>query len=99
MKLLWVSRTRLELAATPFFLVAILAGLAGVGAAQTSGTPTAPQSSGGATSQPPATPPRTRGHREPTHADILRGAYGPYRANNDLLFYHLDIRVDPEKKF
>ena len=35
----------------------------------------------------------------PTHANILRGAYGPYRANNDLLFYHLDIRVDPERKF
>jgi len=33
-----------------------------------------------------------------THADILRGEYGRYRANNDLLFYHLDIRVDPEKK-
>jgi aminopeptidase N len=41
----------------------------------------------------------SHGHGEPTHADILRGAYGPYRANNDLLFYHLDIRVDPEKKF
>jgi len=35
----------------------------------------------------------------PTRADILRGEYGPYRANNDLLYYHLDIRVDPEKKF
>jgi len=35
----------------------------------------------------------------PTHADILRGDYGRYRANNDLLFYDLDIRVDPEKKF
>jgi aminopeptidase N len=35
----------------------------------------------------------------PTHADILRGEYGRYRANNDLLFYHLDVRVDPEKKF
>jgi aminopeptidase N len=35
----------------------------------------------------------------PTEADILRGAYGPYRANNDLLYYHLDVRVDPEKKF
>src|ERR1035438_3000533 len=35
----------------------------------------------------------------PTHADILRGEYGPYRANNDLLFYHLDVRVDPEKKY
>src|SRR3954467_191627 len=37
--------------------------------------------------------------RTPTHADVLRGEYGRYRANNDLLFYHLDIRVDPEKKF
>jgi aminopeptidase N len=37
--------------------------------------------------------------REPSRADILRGAWGPFRANNDLLFYHLDIRVDPEKKF
>src|SRR5262249_23469253 len=35
----------------------------------------------------------------PTHADLLRGEYGPYRANNDLLSYHLDIRVDPEKKY
>ncbi len=37
--------------------------------------------------------------RTPTQADILRGAYGPYRANNDLLSYYLDIRVDPVKKF
>src|SRR6476646_5265340 len=35
----------------------------------------------------------------PTHANILRGEYGRYRANNDLLAYHLDIRIDPEKKF
>jgi len=34
----------------------------------------------------------------PTHADILRGAYGPYRANNDLLTYALDIRVDADKR-
>jgi aminopeptidase N len=32
-------------------------------------------------------------------AEILRGEYGPLRANNDLLFYHLDIRIDPDKKF
>src|SRR5215469_18413519 len=51
------------------------------------------------TSQQSSTPTPSRGHGEPTKADILRGAYGPYRANNDLLFYHLDIRVDPEKKF
>ena len=42
--------------------------------------------------QAPATPP------VPTRADVLRGEYGRYRANNDLLSYHLDIRVDPEKK-
>jgi aminopeptidase N len=36
---------------------------------------------------------------EPARADILRGEYGPWRANNDLLSYDLDIRVDPEKKF
>src|SRR5689334_6283846 len=47
----------------------------------------------------PAAPQRSRGHGEPTRFDILRGAYGQYRANNDLLFYHLDIRIDPEKKF
>ncbi len=35
----------------------------------------------------------------PTQAQLLRGGYGPYRANNHLLFYHLDIRVDPDKKF
>jgi len=34
----------------------------------------------------------------PTRADVLRGEYGRYRANNDLLFYHLDIRVDPLAK-
>jgi aminopeptidase N len=37
--------------------------------------------------------------KPPTHADILRGEYGRYRANNDLLFYDLNIRVDPEKRF
>jgi aminopeptidase N len=45
-------------------------------------------------------PPQTVPTQKPvTHADRLRGEYGRYRANNDLLFYHLDIRVDPEKKF
>ncbi|MGC2163851.1 MAG: M1 family metallopeptidase [Silvibacterium sp.] len=33
-----------------------------------------------------------------SRADMLRGAYGPYRANNDLLYYHLDVRVDPDKQ-
>ena len=35
----------------------------------------------------------------PSPEDLLIGAYGPYRANNDLLFYHLDLRVDTEQKF
>ncbi len=43
--------------------------------------------------------PNDAGAPAPTRADMLRGAYGPYRANNDLLYYHLDIRVDPAKKF
>jgi hypothetical protein len=45
----------------------------------------------------PAQPPQTPA--APTHADLLRGEYGPYRANNDLLYYRLHVRVDPEKKF
>jgi aminopeptidase N len=35
---------------------------------------------------------------KPTRAALLRGEYGPFRANNDLLYYHLDVRVDPEKQ-
>ena len=31
----------------------------------------------------------------PTRDDLLRGSYGPYRANNDLLSYALKLRVDP----
>ena len=49
-----------------------------------------------AQSAQPSQPPTPR---VPTRADILRGEYGPYRANNDLLFYHLDVRVDPEQKY
>ena len=33
--------------------------------------------------------------RAPTRDDVLRGGYGPYRANNDLLSYALKLRVDP----
>jgi aminopeptidase N len=58
---------------------------------------TAPPTSSSAWQRPaasaiPSTP------ATPTRADILRGAYGPYRVNNDLLSYHLDVRVDPEKQ-
>ena len=34
--------------------------------------------------------------KPPTTDDLLCAAYGPYRANNDLLFYALRLRVDPE---
>jgi aminopeptidase N len=54
---------------------------------------------------PPAAPPAAASPaqippslRPPTRADILRGEYGRYRANNDLLFYRLDVRIDPGKK-
>jgi aminopeptidase N len=47
---------------------------------------------------PATAPPVLTTQRPPTRADILRGEYGRYRANNDLLFYRLDVRVDPEKK-
>jgi aminopeptidase N len=43
--------------------------------------------------KPPQTP------AAPARANVLRGEYGRYRANNDLLFYHLDVRVDPDKRY
>ena len=61
--------------------------LAGAAQAQTA-APAAPAQQ----RQPPST------LRAPTRADILRGDYGRYRANNDLLHYDLDVRVDPDKK-
>ena len=51
------------------------------------------------TSSPAQSPPGARTEQQPTHANILRGEYGRYRANNDLLSYDLDIRIDPEKMF
>lgn len=34
----------------------------------------------------------------PTRAQLLRGEYNKARSNNDLLYYHLDVKVDPETK-
>jgi aminopeptidase N len=47
------------------------------------------------------TPPVSANTAAPTLSggDKLLGDYGPYRANNDLLYYHLDVRVDPAKQF
>jgi aminopeptidase N len=47
----------------------------------------------------PRVRPNDAGASLPTRFDMLRGAYGPYRANYDLLYYHLDIRVNPDKQF
>ncbi|MGO9471270.1 MAG: M1 family metallopeptidase [Isosphaeraceae bacterium] len=55
-----------------------------------------PASAGKAT--PPAAASKAAPLTGPTRANLLRGEYGPYRANNDLLYYHLDVRVDPEKQ-
>ena len=76
-------------------IVAAITGITfGVAALTSTTTPTASsQQTAPAQAAQPQTP------AAPTRADILRGAYGQYRANNDLLFYHLDVRVDPEKKF
>jgi len=75
---------------------------AGLVAAQAVGQTQAQPSAQAATTTPGA----TVGHgaqapdavKVPTKDDLLRGGYGPYRANNDLLFYHLTLRVDPETK-
>jgi len=48
--------------------------------------------------QQPAAPAPPAADRPPSRADILRGEYGRYRANNDLLSYHLDVRIDPAAK-
>jgi len=66
-------------------------------AAPLSGQPAPAQTASAAPERPAATAPPAL--RPPTRADMLRGEYGPHRANNDLLSYHLDIRVDPDRKF
>src|SRR5688500_20145858 len=50
-----------------------------------------------ASAQQKEPPPTTR--RAPSRAELLRGEYGRYRANNDLLHSDLDVRIDPEKKW
>src|SRR5271168_5273257 len=85
-----------RLAQVAVFLVFGAGGVSSSAAWQTA-SPAVPAATSPAWQRPPATatPPTPAA---PTRADILRGAYGPYRVNNDLLSYHLDIRVDPEKQ-
>src|SRR5271155_930770 len=85
-----------RLAQVAVFLVFGAGGVSSSAAWQTA-SPAAPAAPAPAGRRPPAT--ATAPPPAPvTRADILRGAYGPYRVNNDLLSYHLDIRVDPEKQ-
>jgi aminopeptidase N len=73
----------------------VLVAAVGVAGAQTKPMASAQSSvstPGGQGAQPPVA------GRLPTKEDLLRGGYGPYRANNDLLFYHLTLRVDPVAK-
>jgi len=81
-----------RLAQVAVFLVFVAIAISGHAALQT-----VPPASSSAWQRPAASaiPPAPTA---PTRADILRGAYGPYRVNNDLLSYHLDVRVDPEKQ-
>jgi aminopeptidase N len=75
----------------PFTLAAALG-------AQTATMPKSPSAAAptnpgrGAQSGPAAAP------ATPKRAEVLRGAYGPFRANNDLLSYGLEVRVDPVAK-
>jgi aminopeptidase N len=73
----------------------------GVSSAQASAS-SAQASAQSATTTPGGTvgrgPKLAETERHPTKDDLLRGAYGPYRANNDLLSYHLSLRVDPVAK-
>ncbi len=69
-------------------------------AAATQQAAAAQQQSSGA-QQSPTTPPTKHTPAAPppkkeiTREDLILGSYGPYRSNNKLLYYTLDLRVDP----
>ena len=73
----------------PFLGLPVLLGVLGgpVLATAQNATPAQP-----ARREPPST------LRAPSRLEVLRGEYGRYRANNDLLHYELDVRVDPDNK-
>jgi len=74
----------------PVLTCSCVLAFAGLASAQTAPPQTVPARQ---TAPPPPAP------AAPTRADILRGADGPYRSNNDLLSYALNVRVDPDRKF
>lgn len=59
---------------------------------------TAPATAQSTAPAKPPVPPAPRSFRAPTALDLRRGEYGRHRANNDLVYYTLDVRVDPAKK-
>src|SRR5215469_1570845 len=82
--------------------LAMAAVAAGAQTTQSSGQ-TKPPSTQNATTTPGSASAARRAReldilKTPTKDDMLRGAYGPYRANNDLLSYALKLRVDPDTK-
>src|SRR5262245_42754927 len=81
----------------------VLVGLVAIGASVALGQSPQPDSTPSKAAPPAAAqaasqsrPPRVVVASE--QSNLLRGAYGTYRANNDLVYYHLDVRVDPERK-
>ena len=98
------SRVRpLKQALSFAFLVALLTALLAPLYAQSQNAPPAqPVTPPAAQTLPPAAPQRVRpidaAAPLPDRAAMLRGAYGPFRANNDLLYYHLTVRVNPDDK-
>jgi aminopeptidase N len=73
-------------------MVAVLTGMAGAQTKPMASAQTSVSTPGGQGAQPPVA------GMLPTKEDLLRGGYGPYRANNDLLYYRLTLRVDPVAK-
>ena len=83
----------------PFALAALLMIGGSKVTAQSSGQQAEPSEARSESKPEPKSDPKPVPLRPPTRADILRGEYGRYRANNDLLSYRLDVRVDPDRKF
>jgi len=74
--------------AHPAAMLALVTGIAACASSSTPASVTPAPTARQATEGPPL-----------TRAQILLGEYGRYRANNDLLYYHLDVRLDPERRF
>ncbi|TWT35433.1 Aminopeptidase N [Posidoniimonas corsicana] len=61
-----------------------------------------PQNADNNQTQPDQAPRQRRSRPRPARSSeeskLLRGKYGPERANNDLLYYYLDVRIDPARR-